>query len=169
MHSPKRKLIYRSFLEGVVRLADHKYQDLLTTSQRLSRALFHNSLPYACHDNQDNFRNKREDAACTALVSSYERPMMELFLSLCPAGKQTLQIRQLLVFLESRNLGTSSDVLNGKMVELYFKSLNGTSNADAAKMLARTQTCLCIHMYECACDGPLVGIACMQLSVPLLP
>merc|ERR1711939_1036569 len=42
VHSPKRKLIYRSFLEGVVRLADHKYQDLLTTSQRLSHALFHN-------------------------------------------------------------------------------------------------------------------------------
>ena len=147
MHSPKRKLIYRSFLEGVVRLADHKYQDLLTTSQRLSRALFHNILPYACHENQDNFRNKMEDAACTALVSSYERPMMELFLSLCPAGKQTLQIRQLLVFLESRNLATSSDELNGKMVELYFKSLNGTSNADAAKVLARTRTSVGIRMH----------------------
>jgi len=58
VHNPKRKLIYRSFLEGVVRLADYKYQDLLTTSQRLSHALFHNILPYACQERQDPYRTK---------------------------------------------------------------------------------------------------------------
>lgn len=109
-----------------MRLADYKYQDLLTTSQRLSRALFHNILPYACHESQDSFRNKMEDAACTALVSTYEQHMLELFNSLCPEGKQTLQVRQLLVFLQDRNLATSSEELNGQMVELYFKSMNGT-------------------------------------------
>ena len=109
-----------------MRLADYKYQDLLTTSQRLSRALFHNILPYACNESQDNFRNKMEDAACTALVSAFEPRMLELFNSLCQEGKQTLQIRQLLVFLEARNLATSSEELNGQMVELYFKSMNGT-------------------------------------------
>ena len=125
VHSPKRKLIYRSFLEGVVRLADYKYQDLLTTSQRLSHALFHNILPYACHDHQDNFRNKMEDPACTALVAAYEPHLLVLFKSLCGKEQQTLQLRELLVFLEENKLAKSSEDLNGQMVELYYKSMNG--------------------------------------------
>ena len=166
VHNPKRRLIYRSFLEGVVRLADYKYQDLLTTSQRLSHALFHNILPYACQENTDSFRTKMEDTACVALVSAYEQHLAGLFQSLCQKaaakalmtqapglsnedaervarerrrsalqathmkrGGQTIQLREVLLFLEERNLATvSSDELNALMVELYFKSMNGEAS-----------------------------------------
>jgi len=164
VHNPKRKLIYRSFLEGVVRLADYKYQDLLTTSQRLSHALFHNILPYACQESTDNFRTKVEEPACVALVMSYDSHMMGLFQSLCQRaeakaianqtpglsdeeaeriarerrksaldathrnkGGQTVQLREVLLFLEEQNLSQSPD-LNSLLVELYFKSMNGETS-----------------------------------------
>lgn len=115
VHNPKRKLIYRSFLEGVVRLADYKYQDLLTTSQRLSHCLFHNILPYACQETKDTFRTKMNDPACLALVSAYEVHMMDLFKSLCRAGQSTLQIRQLLIFLEEQNIVKSSEEIKAQV------------------------------------------------------
>jgi len=125
VHNPKRKIIYRGFLEGVVRLADYKYQDLLTTSHRLSHALFHNILPYACQESNDPFRSKLDDPKCAVIVSAFEGSMHELFKSICPEGKQTLTILQLLIYLEKRSLATASDQLNAQLIELYFLSMNG--------------------------------------------
>jgi hypothetical protein len=56
VHSPHRKLIFRAFLEGLVRLADGKYPELPTLAERLTYMLFHNLLPYACQDTADDFR-----------------------------------------------------------------------------------------------------------------
>jgi len=70
------------------------------------------------------FEIRRDDPTCLALVSAYEVHMLELFQQLCPQQGQTLQLRQVLLYLETKNLAKSSDELNGQMVELYFKSMN---------------------------------------------
>ena len=51
--------------------------------------------------------------------------MMTLFQSLCRAGQNTLQLRQLLIFLEERNIVKSSEEIKAQMIELYFASMNG--------------------------------------------
>ena len=159
MHNPKRKIIYRGFLEGVVRLADYKYQDLLTTSQRLSHALFHNILPYACQESNDPFRSKLDDPKCAVIVTAFEGSMHELFKSICPEGKQTLTIQQLLIYLEKRSLATASDQLNAQLIELYFLSMNGT-HLRTQNICPRAQTYVC-----CMCNNPKVCLTLYRMCV----
>ena len=126
VHNPKRKIIFRGFLEGVVRLSDYKYQDLLSTSERLSHALFHNILPFACHDSADSFKAKMDDEKCMALVAAYEPQLIALFSSLCHDGAQTVHLRQVIAYLQEKNLvGTPSEEVNGQIIGLYWKSLSG--------------------------------------------
>lgn len=101
VHNPSKKLIFRQFVEGVVRLADYKYNDLLPVSRRLSHALYHNILPYACQDMADDIKQCMDSTDFNSLMLRLE-PGLRLHFAKLSHPNDTLTLRALLDLCKRR-------------------------------------------------------------------
>jgi hypothetical protein len=123
VHNPSKKLIFRQFVDGVVRLADYKYNDLLPVSRRLSHALYHNILPYACQDLADDIKQCMESSDFASLMLKVE-PGLRLHFSKLAAPKDTLRLRSLLDLLRRRGL-IDAKLTHSQVVNMYYRSVSG--------------------------------------------
>lgn len=123
VHNPSKKLIFRQFVDGVVRLADYKYSDLLPVSRRLSHALYHNILPYACQDLADDIKQCMESSDFTALMHRLE-PGLRLHFSKLAAPKDTLRLRSLLDLFRRRGY-IDQKLTYSQVVNMYYRSVSG--------------------------------------------
>jgi len=120
VHNPHHKLIFRSFLEGLVRLADFKYAEHPSLAERLSHMLFHNILPYACQDSADDFKQRLDALDSRHFLQHYESFLQALYKEHSEEG-EGMRVRGLVGLLKSR--GIVNDKLSvGEVVDLHYRS-----------------------------------------------
>jgi len=124
IHNPQKKLVYRHFLEGVVRLADFKYKDLKGTGDRLCHCLYQNILPFACQDKEDDFKAKLETPEARHVIDTFDPHVRELFAARC-AGKDALSLRAVLEILkEKKVVGEGGKFAQSDVVDSYYRLMN---------------------------------------------